>query len=95
MCKIRNFIAEVYGLKVKITLIIGVKFDRGKKFIGYYIANISNLLLRANIDIHLFAKPFVPSFKVACEIVIWKWWKNMEIVTLRLSAITADYVKRF
>ena len=27
----------------------------GKTIIGYYIANISNLLLHANIDINLFA----------------------------------------
>ena len=44
----------------------------GKKIIGYNIANISNLLLQANIDIDLFAKPFVSSFNVACEIAIWK-----------------------
>ena len=27
----------------------------GKKFLAYYIANISNLLLPGNIDINLFA----------------------------------------
>ena len=33
----------------------GSNLIKGKKFIGYYIANISNLLLHANIDINLFA----------------------------------------
>ena len=63
MCKIRNFVAEFfYSLKVKNYLncrgsnLIGVK-----KFIAYYIANISNLLLHANIDIILFANHFLAS----------------------------------
>ena len=57
MCKIRNFVAEFYSLKVKNYLncegsnLIGVK-----KFNAYLIANISNLLvLHVNIDIILFA----------------------------------------
>ena len=31
----------------------GVKFDRGKNIIAYFIANISNILLHVNIDIIL------------------------------------------
>ena len=56
MCKIRNFIAEFYGLKVKDYLNYrGSNLIGRKKIIAYYIANISNLLLHANIDIILFA----------------------------------------
>ena len=56
MCKIRNFVAEFHSLKVKNYLNCGgVKFDRGKKIIAPFIANISNLLLHVNIDIILFA----------------------------------------
>ena len=56
MCKIRNFVTEFYGLKVKNHLNYkGSILIGGIKFIAYYIANISNLLLHANIDISLFA----------------------------------------
>ena len=56
MCKIRNFIAEFYGLKVKNYLNYrGSNLKGGKKFIALHIANISNLLLHVNIDIILFA----------------------------------------
>ena len=56
MCKILNFVAEFYGLKVKNYLNYrGSNLKGGKKFIAHYIANISNLLLHANIDIILFA----------------------------------------
>ena len=56
MCKIQNFVAEFYGLKVKNYLNYrGSKLNGGEKFIAHYIANISNLLLHANIDIILFA----------------------------------------
>ena len=73
MCKILNFVAEFYGLKVKNYLNYrGSNLNGGKKFTAYYIANNSNLLLHANIDIILFANRFVFSFNVACEIAIWK-----------------------
>ena len=56
MCKIRNFVAEFYSLKVKNYLNCGGSNLIGvKKFIAYFIANISNLLLHVNIDIILFA----------------------------------------
>ena len=56
MCKILNFVAEFYGLNVKNYLIYrGSNLNGGKKFIAHYFANISNLLLHANIDIILFA----------------------------------------
>ena len=55
MCKIRNFVAEFYSLKVKNYLKCGGSNLIGKKFNAYFIANISNLLLHVNIDIILFA----------------------------------------
>ena len=56
MCKIRNFVAEIYSLKVKNYLNCGGSNLIGvKKIIAYFIANISNLLLHVNIDIILFA----------------------------------------
>ena len=56
MCKIRNFVAEFYSLKVKNYLNCGgSNLIEGKKFIAYFFANISNLLLHVNIDIILFA----------------------------------------
>ena len=76
MCKIRNFVAEFYGLKLQNYLnckgsnLIGVKFDRGKKFVAYYIANISNSITTCEYWHYFICKPFVSSFNVACEIVI-------------------------
>ena len=56
MYKILNFVAEFYGLKVKnYSNYRGSNLNGGKKFIAHYIANISNLLIHANIDIILFA----------------------------------------
>ena len=56
MCKIRNFVAEFYSLKVKKYLNCrGSNLIEVQKFTAYYIANISNQLLHANIDIILFA----------------------------------------
>ena len=56
MCKIQNFVAEFYGLKVKNFLNYrGSNLNGGKKFIAHYIANISNLLIHASSDIILFA----------------------------------------
>ena len=56
MCKILNFVAEFYDLKVKnYSNYRGSNLNRGKKIIAHYITNISNLLLHANIDIILFA----------------------------------------
>ena len=49
MCKIRNFVAEFYSLKVKNYL------NCGGQIIAYFFANISNLLLHVNIDIISFA----------------------------------------
>ena len=55
MCKIRNFVTEFYSLKVKNYLNCGgSNLIGGKKFIAYFFANISNLLLHVNIDIILF-----------------------------------------
>ena len=56
MCKIQNFVAEFYGVKVKNYLNYrGSNLNGGKKIIAHYTANISNLLLHVNIDIILFA----------------------------------------
>ena len=56
MCKIRNFVAEFYSLKVKNYLYCGGSNLMGvKRFIAYFIANISNLSLHVNIDIILLA----------------------------------------
>ena len=71
MCKIRNFVAEFHSLKVKNYLNCrGSNSIVVKQIIAWYIANISNLLLHANIDIILFAYRFFSSFNVACEFVI-------------------------
>ena len=71
MCKIRNFIAEFYSLKVKNHLNCGGSNLIGvKKIIAHFIANISNLLLHVNIDIIFICNPFVSSVNVACGIVI-------------------------
>ena len=56
MCKIRNFVAEFYSLKVKNYLNCGgSNLIGGKKIYCLFFANISNLLLHVNIDIILFA----------------------------------------
>ena len=56
MCKIQNFVAEFYGLKVKnYSNYRGSNLNGGGKFIAHYFANITNLLLHENIDIILFA----------------------------------------
>ena len=56
MCKILNFVAEFYDLKVKNYLNYkGLNLNGSKKFIAHFFANISNLLLHANIDFILFA----------------------------------------
>ena len=56
MCKIRNFVAEFYSLKVKNYLNCGgSNLIGGKKIFAYFFANISNLLLHVNIEIILFA----------------------------------------
>ena len=56
MCKIRNFVAEFYSLKVKNYINCGgSNLIGGKNIYCFFFANISNLLLHVNIDIILFA----------------------------------------
>ena len=63
MCKIRNFVAELYSLKAKNYLNCGGSNLIGvKKIIAYFFANSSNLLLHVNIDIILCANGLFLAF---------------------------------
>ena len=56
MCKIQNFVAEFYSLKVKNYLNCGGQIWQGwKKLLLILLQIISNLILHVNNDIILFA----------------------------------------